>query len=146
MDLLFLFFETSTQNRSKEAMDEPSRYQKFKQHLQRNKTRYLIGGTAAGSFVVGGATMAAFGKVDVKQTVDSFKLIHIQWKSPNNINVAMVKNACPDPIPVLDKETGIPYPSMRYAAKATQQAYDYIRKDVHGAQKRFAELPNSVFA
>jgi hypothetical protein len=111
-----------------------------KRHLQDNKRVYLgvAGGTALGA-------VGMFAALHGGQMVDSMKLVHIQYKSPN-INIALQKMSCPDPIPVLDKETGEAYRSMRRAAAMTQTAYDAIRKDANGSQIRFEKLPESVFA
>lgn len=118
---------------------------KIKQHVEKNKLYYIAGASGLSCLIVGGFGGAALGKTDVKQVVDSMKLIHIQYKSPN-VNIALVKQACPDPIPVLDKMTGIPYPSIRRAAKITGMTPNEISKDLHGLADRFEALPDSVFA
>src|SRR3954470_1735942 len=115
-----------------------------KDHFRRNKKFYLIGAGGAaigatGMFVVGG------GPSEVKQIVDSFKIVHIQYKSPN-VNIALVKKTCPDPIPVLDKLTGEAYPSLRRTAAITGDSLTSISKDAQGLQLRYEALPTSVFA
>jgi hypothetical protein len=116
-----------------------------KAHFARNRDRYILAGTAATSVVLGGAAVAAFGKIDTKQTVDSFKLIHIQWKSPN-INVALVKRELPQPIPVHYKPTGENFASIRRAAQMLGMNASEISKDAQGSQSLFERLPDSVFA
>lgn len=118
---------------------------KIKQHIETNKLYYIAGGTGLGCLIVGGFGGAALGKTDVKQTVDSLKLIHIQYKSPN-YNLALVKRECMPPMPVRDKMTGIPYPSINVAAKHTGKTIRAISKDAHELQERFERLPDSVFA
>ena len=118
---------------------------KVKQHVEDNKIYYIAGASGLTCLLVGGFGGAALGKTDIKQTVDSLKLIHIQYKSPNT-NIALVKQACPDPIPVLDKMTGESYRSITRAAKITGENFANISKDAQGLQKRFEQLPDSVFA
>jgi hypothetical protein len=113
-----------------------------KQHLKNNKKLYIVG---TGCLIAGGFAGGIIGKTDVKQTVDSLKLIHIQYKSPN-YNLALVKRECMPPMPVRDKMTGIPYPSLNVAAKHTGQTVRAISKDAHGLQEQFERLPDSVFA
>lgn len=127
--------------------DEPTRFQKVKQHLRDNKKTYLA---ASSGVVVGAAvtTMVAIHRfggfpLEISQTAKNTALV--VWKPEIN-QIALVKKACPDPIPVLDKLTGEPYGSINRAAKVTDMAYAAIREDVHGAQERFARLPDSVFA
>lgn len=124
-----------------EEGNEPTKYQKVKRHLKDNRKVYLAAGGgivvgAAGMFIVCGGP---------SQMVDSLKLIHIQYKSPN-VNVALVKHACPDPIPVRDKLTGESYRSLNRAAKVTGDTIRNISADAQGAQERFESLPNDVFA
>jgi hypothetical protein len=118
---------------------------KMHQHVEKHKIVYIAGASGLGFLVIGGISGAALGKTDVKQTVDSLKLIHIQWKSPNTI-IALVKPELRPPQPVLDKTTGIPYPSLNQAAKYTGEILSKVRADAHGAQLRFEHLPDSVFA
>lgn len=118
---------------------------RIKQHVKEHKEAYIVGAsclTVGASIGAVSLFVATGGHV---QIVDSFKAVHIQYKSPN-INVALVKMACPDPIPVLDKKTGIPYPSIRHAAKTLELTPNEISKDIHGAQEMFERLPDSVFA
>ena len=128
-----------------EQMKENAKYKKIQQHVQDNKVPYIVGITGVSCLAVGGFGGAILGNVDTKLTVDSMKLIHIQYKSPNT-NIALVKRACPDPIPVLDKMTGEPYRSIRRAAAATGRNIMDISKDAQGVQERFERLPDSVFA
>ncbi len=128
-------------------MEEPGRYQKVKTHLQENKKYYIVG---AGGVVVGASLATTFGlhrvgsfPVDINQTIKNTALI--VWK-PQNTNIALVKKACPDPIPVLDKLTGEGYSSLNRAAKVTGKTIRYISNDAQGLQERFERLPDSVFA
>lgn len=118
---------------------------RVKQHVKDNKTKYLIGGTAVSCLAIGGTAGKFFASCEVKQTVDSLKLVHIQYKSPN-VNVALVKEAMPDPIPVRYKPTGEDFRSMRRAAKMLGMNAANISADAHGEQKLFELLPESVFA
>jgi hypothetical protein len=118
---------------------------RVKVHIKDHKVAYIAGATGLGCLIVGGAVGVAIGRADTKQFVDSMKLVHIQYKSPN-INIALVKRACPDPIPVLDKTTGEAYASINRAAAMTKTAYAAIRNDAHGAQNRWERLSDSVFA
>lgn len=127
--------------------DKSSKFEKVKQHLKENKKVYLAagGGMLVGGTVVGVVMLrhAGFQVPEIQQTAKNTALI--VWKSPPT-NITLVKEACPDPIPVLDKATGEPYRSIRRAAKVTGETIHAIRKDVHGPQTRFEELPDSVFA
>lgn len=114
-------------------------------HFTDHKMAYAVGATGVSCLIVGGGVGVALGGVDVKQTVDSFKFIHIQWKSPN-INIAMNKPELNPPQPILDKMTGIPYPSMNETARQTGETLGKIRADAHGFQTRFEKLPETVFA
>jgi hypothetical protein len=120
-------------------------FRNVKQHVEKHKIAYIAGTTGFGCLVVGGIGGAALGKTDVKQVVDSMKLIHIQYKSPN-VNLALVKEACPDPIPVLDKATGEAYRSINRASKMTGTTIRSISRDAQGVQERWERLPDSVFA
>lgn len=126
---------------------ELSRYKKVKQHLKDNKKVYLVGagGVAVGAAAATAVVMAQYGgfPLEVSQTAKNTALI--VWK-PKVTQIALVKNACPDPIPVMDKLTGESYCSMRRAAAVTKMAYDAVRKDANGVQERFVTLPDSVFA
>lgn len=130
-----------------EEGNEPTKYQKVKRHLKDNRKVYLVG---AGAFVAGGlvTTAAVFYHFDrlpmeINQTAKNTALII--WK-PEIHQIALVKKECRAPIPCLDKETGIPYPSLNEVARNTGTAMAQIRSDVHGAQERFERLPESVFA
>lgn len=115
-----------------------------KDHFRRNKKFYFVG---AGGAAIGATGMffAGSGPSQVKQIVDSFKIVHIQYKSPN-INVALVKQACPDPIPVRYKPTGEDFRSIRRAAEVLGMNRTDISVDAQGVQKLFEQLPDSVFA
>jgi hypothetical protein len=116
-------------------------FNRVKRHLKENKKAYLAAG---GGVVVGVVGAGIF--LHKGQIVDSFKLIHIQYKSPNITEVNLVKQACPDPIPILDKESGEVYRSIRRTAAATGRNVMDISKDAQGVQERFERLPDSVFA
>ena len=127
--------------------NDESKFKKFKQHLKDNKKVYLaagggvlVGGTVVGVFML---RHVGFQVPEIHQTAKNTALI--VWKSPPT-NIALVKRACPDPIPVLDKTTGEAYGSINRAAEMTKTAYTTIRNDVHGAQTRWERLPESVFA
>jgi hypothetical protein len=142
MGHLFVFFETPTQTRKQVMNNEQlkNKAAQVKRHLQDNKRVYLgvAGGTALGA-------VGMFAALHGGQMVDSMKLVHIQYKSPN-INIALVRKACPEPIPVLDKLTGEAYPSLRRASTVTGNTLAAISNDAQGAQARFEMLPHTVFA
>lgn len=126
---------------------QPNRWVKIKQHLQDNKKIYLI---SVGSALTGASvatlvvlTHTKSWPLEVSQTAKNTALL--VWK-PEIHQIALVKNACPDPIPVLDKLTGIPYPSINNARKVTGLAFKAIRDDAFGDQKRWERLSNSIFA
>jgi hypothetical protein len=118
-----------------------------RQHLSDNKKVYLAatGGVVAGGTVVGVIALRHMGLQvpEIQQTAKNTALI--VWK-PTNTNIALVRRACPDPIPVLDKSTGEAYASINRAAAMTKTAYAAIRNDAHGAQERWERLSDSVFA
>lgn len=131
---------------STDGEDIPKR-DKIKRHLKENKKTYLaaVGGVAVGASVTTVMIFHRFGgfPVEISQTAKNTALI--VWK-PQNTNITLVKRCCPDPIPVLDKDTGETYASLRRAAEMTKMAYEVVRKDANGAQERFERLPDSVFA
>lgn len=118
---------------------------RVKVHIKDHKIAYIAGASGVSCLIIGGAIGVAIGRAEVKQFVDSMKLVHIQYKSPN-INIALVKEACPDPIPVLDKTTGESYRSMNRAAKMTGETVRKISQDAQNVQERWQKLPDSVFA
>jgi hypothetical protein len=115
------------------------------QHVREHQLVYVAGATGVSCLLIGAIGSAMMGKVDTKQVVDSFKLLHIQYKSPN-VNIALVKKACPAPIPVLHKPSGEAFCSIRRAAQALDLDQRKIAMDMHGAQELFERLPESVFA
>jgi len=127
--------------------DGTTKFEKCKQHLSRNKRVYAAatGGVVVGGSIVGIVMLrnAGFQVPEIQQNAKNTALI--VWKSPPT-NIALVRRACPDPIPVLDKSTGEAYGSINRAAEMTKTAYAAIRNDVHGAQDRWGRLPDSVFA
>jgi hypothetical protein len=126
---------------------EPTKYQKVKKHLKENKKIYLAagGGMAVGASVATAVILRRFDgfPLEISQTAKNTALI--VWKPEIN-QIALVKKACPDPIPVLDKLTGEAYPSLRRAVEVTGETLSSISKDAQGAQDRFERLPDSVFA
>ena len=127
--------------------DELSKFEKVKQHLKENKKVYLAagGGVLVGGTVVGVIMLRHVGvpMPEIQQTAKNTALI--VWKSPPT-NIALVKEACPDPIPVLDKTTGEAYRSITRAARITGETIKSISKDSQGLQSRWERLPDSVFA
>ncbi len=120
--------------------------EKIKRHFRENKIAYIAAGTGA-AISAAVTTIVIFHRfggfpVEVSQTAKNTALVI--WK-PEITQVALVKKCCPDPIPVRDKLTGMDYPSIRNAAKATKETIYAIRNDVHGLADRFEELPDSVF-
>jgi len=128
-----------------EENEGPGRFARVKQHVKDHKVAYIAGATGVSCLVIGGAAGLALGRADVRQLVDSVKLIHIQYKSPN-VNIALVKQACMDPIPILDKLTGEAYASINRAARATGETVRSVSLDAQGAASRFERLPETVFA
>lgn len=125
---------------------EITKYEKVKNHLRENKRVYAaaVSGVVAGSTVVGVIMLRHAGfPLEINQTAKNTALI--VWK-PTTTQVAMVKKACPDPIPVRDKLTGMDYPSLNQAAKGTGELIRKISEDAQGLQERFERLPDSVFA
>ena len=127
--------------------DDKSKFERVKQHLRENKKTYLA---AAGGAVIGGTTVgvimfrsSGIQIPEIQQTAKNIALI--VWKSPPT-NIALVREACPEPIPVLDKATGEAYRSIRRAAAATGRNVMDISKDAQGLQERFERLSDSVFA
>lgn len=127
--------------------EKEGRLDRIKRHLKDNKKVYLVG---AGGVVVGASmttvvAMARYGglPIEISQTAKNTALVI--WK-PEITQVALVRKACPDPIPVLDKLTGEAYSSLTRAAKVTGTNLSEISKDAQGLQERFERLPDSVFA
>lgn len=81
-------------------------------HLKENKKVYIAGLTC---FVIGGFS-AFLATRDGVQVVDSMKLIHVQYKSPNVVNVEMIRPG-PKAFVLQCKETQQVWPSLRAAAK-----------------------------
>ena len=86
-----------------------SKFQQVKQHFRENKKTYLVG---VGSALVGAAVMGRGAQI-----VDGFKLVHVQWKSPNVYNVALTRRGHPGFI-VKCIETGETFASQGRAAEA----------------------------
>src|SRR3954469_8272172 len=99
---------------------EITKYEKVKNHLKENKRVYAaaVGGITVGASVATAIVFRRFGSfpVEISQTAKNTALI--VWKPETN-QIALVKEACPDPIPVLDKLTGESYRSLTRAAKIT---------------------------
>lgn len=136
-----------TRERIKKLEQDHESIHKVVQHFDANKDRYIFGaGGATITFVV----MKKFGGqplIDASQNVrqNAKNQALINWKPEIN-QIALVKRACPEPIPVLDTLTGESYASLRRAAKITGETLSTISKDAHGLQERFALLPESVLA
>lgn len=126
---------------------EPTKYQKFKKHLKENQKVYLAagGGMAVGASVATAVVLNRLGgfPLEISQTAKNTALL--VWKPEIN-QIALVKKACSEPIPVLDKLTGESYPSLRRAVEVTGETLSSISKDAQGVQERFERLPDSVFA
>jgi hypothetical protein len=120
---------------------------RVRQHVKDNRNVYLAagGGVLVGGTVVGVVALRHMGfqVPEIQQTAKNTALVI--WK-PVNTNIVLVKQACPDPIPVLDKTTGESYRSLRRAVEATGKTLAEISKDAQGPQVRFERLPDSVFA
>lgn len=115
--------------------DEPTRFQKVKQHLRDNKKTYLVG--------AGCITAGYFLRPQVVNIVDAF---NIKYKSPTTTTVITIleRRACREPISVRDKLTGEVYASIRRAATVTGETASKISGDVHEAQERFERLTEDV--
>ena len=126
---------------------DPSRIQKIKQHLKDNKKAYFIGvgGVVLGASVATGLTLFRVGRVPLEVNQSASNTALIVWK-PKTTQIALVKKACMDPIPVLDKLTGEAYASINRAAKATGETVRSVSLDAQGASTRFERLPETVFA
>jgi hypothetical protein len=120
---------------------------RVRRHVKENRNVYLAagGGVLVGGTVVGVIALRHMGLQvpEIQQTAKNTALI--VWKSPPT-NIALVREACPDPIPVLDKVTGESYRSITRAMKMTGETIKSISKDAHGDQIRWERLPDSVFA
>lgn len=120
---------------------------RIKQHVKDNRTTYLAaaGGAVIGGSIVGVIALRHMGlqMPEIQQTAKNTALI--VWK-PVNTNIALVREACPDPIPVRHKPTGEDFRSIRRAAEMTGTNAREISKDIHGLQELFERLPDSVFA
>lgn len=102
-------------------------FDKIKQHLSRNKKTYIVGGAG---LLVGATTGFLLCKNGI-QIVDSGKLVHIQWKSPNTVHVEMVRPG-PKSFVVQCEESQLVYPSVRAAAKDLGMAPSIISKNLKG--------------
>jgi hypothetical protein len=100
-----------------------SKFQQVKKHFCENKKTYLAG---AGGLAMG--ALFAKNAAAIQQTIDSWKLIHIQYKSPN-----MVINALGDPGNIIQcVETGTVYASQNQAARELGVAAARISEHLHG--------------
>jgi len=130
-----------------EKQDDRTKIERVKQHLQENKKVYLVGAgcLAVGSSVTATTILLRLNGLPLEIQQKAKNTALIIWK-PKITQIALVKRACREPIPVLDKLTGEPYPSINRAAAVVGKNAREIAQDIHGLQERFAALPNSVFA
>lgn len=114
----------------------------MKQHVSENKKVYIA---SVGGVVVGGVGVF-IGSGGGIQFVDSLKLVHIQWKSPNVAVTVLERRGCREAIPVIWRKTGEPFASIRRAAEVSGETARDIAADVHGLGENFVRAPDSILA
>jgi hypothetical protein len=121
-------------------------FEKTRAHIREHKTVYVAATTGAvvGSAITAAVVITKLGGLPVDVSMVAKNQALIVWK-PEITQIALVRNACPTPIPVLDKVTGHAYESLRAAAKTTGETLAKISADAQGDQLRWEQLPDSVF-